>query len=88
MRIFTKDPDAVLDYTFDWTQWLAGDTISNSTWNVPAGLTSTGSASTATSATVWLSGGTAGLSYEVSNRITTANGRTDDRSIIIKVEQR
>jgi len=43
---------------------------------------------TATSATVWLSGGTAGQSYIVTNRITTAAGRTEDRSFTIRVEER
>jgi hypothetical protein len=27
---FTKDPHAVLDYTIDWTRWLAGDHIASS----------------------------------------------------------
>ncbi len=26
------DPDEVIDYTLDWTGWLAGDTISTSSW--------------------------------------------------------
>ena len=29
---FTKDPDAVLDYSVDWSLWLAGDQISSSEW--------------------------------------------------------
>jgi len=33
-----KDPNADLDYGFDWTAWLgATDTITESTWTVPAG---------------------------------------------------
>lgn len=43
---------------------------------------------TATKATVWLSGGTAGQIYTVTNRITTAAGRTEDRSFAIRVEER
>ena len=43
---------------------------------------------TATKATVWLSGGQAGATYTVTNRIVTTGGRTDDRSIAIKVEDR
>ena len=35
-----KDPDAVLDYGFDWSAWLeAGDTIVTSEWIVPEGIT-------------------------------------------------
>jgi hypothetical protein len=85
---FTKDPNAVLDYTIDWTRWLAGDQIATSEWLVPTGLTKMADSTTASSATVWLSGGTAGQTYTVTNRITTAAGRTEDRSFIVKVEER
>src|SRR5207237_8913736 len=33
----TKDPNADLDYQFDWTAWLGTDTISTSTWSAPIG---------------------------------------------------
>ena len=36
----------------------------------------------------WISGGTAGTTYRVTCRIVTAGGRTDDRSIFIKVKER
>jgi hypothetical protein len=85
---FTKDPNAVLDYTIDWTRWLAGDQIAASEWLVPTGITKVADSKTASSATVWLSGGTAGQSYTVTNRITTTGGRTEDRSFIVKVEER
>jgi len=85
---FTKDPNAVLDYSIDWTRWLAGDQIAASEWIVPSGLTKMADSKTSTSATVWLSGGTAGQSYIVTNRITTAAGRTEDRSFTIRVEER
>jgi hypothetical protein len=85
---FTKDPHAVLDYTIDWTRWLAGDHIASSEWLVPAGLTKVGDSRTGSSATVWLSGGTAGQMYTVTNRITTTGGRPEDRSFTIRVEER
>lgn len=85
---FTKDPNAVLDYSIDWARWLAGDQIAASEWIVASGLTKMADSKTATSATVWLSGGTAGQSYIVTNRITTAAGRTEDRSFTIRVEER
>lgn len=85
---FTKDPEATLDYSVDWTKWLAGDTIQTSEWTVPAGLTQVSSSNTNSKATVWLSGGTAGQSYTVTNHITTAGGRTDERSITIRVQDR
>ena len=85
---FTKDPNAVLDYTVDWTRWLAGDQIATSDWLVPTGLAKMADSKTGSTATVWLSGGTAGQSYTVTNRITTAAGRTEDRSFIVTVEER
>jgi len=87
-QYFTKDPDAVLDYAIDWSRWLGSDTIQTSTWTVPPGLTEVTSSHTTTTATIWLSGGTAGETYTVTNRIVTAGGRTDERSIYLRVEQR
>jgi hypothetical protein len=85
-----KDPRATLDYSVDWTEWLAGDTITSSQWSVSGGpeLSITNTSNTASIATVWLTGGTAGKSYRVSNIITTAAGRIDARSLIINVEER
>jgi hypothetical protein len=85
---FTKDPDAILDYAVDWSRWLAGDAIAASLWIVPAGLTKVTESKTATKAIVWLSGGSEGQTYTVTNRITTAAGRTEDRSFTIRVEER
>ena len=82
---YTKDPDAVLDYMVDWEQWLDGDTISTSTWTVPSGITKDSDSKTDTTATVWLSGGTLNDDYEVVNRIVTAGGRTEDRTLTIRV---
>lgn len=85
---FTKDPNAVLDYIVDWSDWLGSDTISSSSFTVPTGLTEDSDSNTTTTATVWLSGGTPGEDYEVTNRIVTAGGRTEDRTITIRVRQR
>jgi hypothetical protein len=84
---FMKDPDAKLDYKIDWSDWLDGDTISASTWTVPAGLTKVSDTFSNTTATIWLSGGTAGLHYEVTNRITTGAGRIDDRTLSFRIRE-
>lgn len=81
----TKDPNAVLDYTLDWSDWLGTDTIAASTWTVDAGLTKDSDSFTPTTTTVWLSGGTAGAVYEALNRIVTAGARTEDRVLILRV---
>lgn len=88
---FTKDPQAVLDYRFDWTPWLATpETISTHVVTVPSGLTLESSAQTDSnkSVTAWLSGGVAGKSYRVTCRVVTSQGRTDERSAIINVVER
>lgn len=84
----SKDPAAVLDYQIDWSDWLDDDTISTSTWTVPAGITEESSSNTTTTSTIWLSGGTAGQTYTLVNKIITASGRTDERSITINVSNK
>ncbi len=83
-----QDPSDNLDYTIDWTDWLGGDTIVTSSWVVTAGLTEGANANTTTSATVWLTGGTAGTSYVATNTIITAAARTANRSFNIDVVDR
>ncbi len=86
---FEKDPNAILDYGCDWTLWLAGDTITASTWAItPTGGTLTTSlptfAPTGTT-TVWLTGGAVGERYTVTNHITTTAGRQNDRSFTLDI---
>ncbi len=85
MSSYTKDPAAVLDYAVDWSAWLGDDTITASTWTAAAGITIDSDTHTATVATVWLSGGTAGEKYAVVNHVTTAQGRQDERTLTIVV---
>ena len=81
-----KDADAVLDYTIDWSDvFPSGDDISASTWVADTGLTVDSDTETATTTTVWLSGGTKGEVYDVTNHVTTAAGREDDRTISFTV---
>lgn len=83
-----KDPDAVLDYDWDWATWLGSDTITSSTMTAEAGITLDSSSNTTTLATATLSGGTAGKQYEVTNRVVTAGGRTEDRTLIVYIRER
>ena len=84
-----KDPSAVLDYVFDWTEWLAtGETITDYTITADTGITVDSSTELDGKVTVWLSGGTAGQNYKVACKITTSAGRTDERTIWIKVTDR
>ncbi len=86
---FIKDPDAVLDYSFDWTDWLAtSEIIVSHTVTAETGITADSSTESDGKVTVWLSGGTAGENYKVACLITTNAGRTDERTIWIKVTNR
>lgn len=82
---FKKDPDAVLDYVVDWSEWLDDDTITASEWTVPDGIEKDSDTHTTTATTIWLSGGTLGATYTLVNHITTAAGRENDQTIKIKV---
>jgi hypothetical protein len=91
LATFTKDPDAVLDYTIDWSDWLTGaEELTAAAFTVPTGITKDSEEKTTTTATVWLSGGTAGESYEITCHITTNNTkpREDDRTIKIKMKEK
>lgn len=85
LRNFEKDPDGTVDFTIDWTDWLESDTISTGTWIVPAGITKVSSSYTTKMDTIFVSGGSAGNTYSLVNRITTANGRVNDQTIFILV---
>lgn len=83
---FEKSPASVLDYSFDWSEWLeAGQTIATSSWSYDPGLTIESDTNTTTKATAFISGGTEGNSYFVSNTVVTNDGLTVKRSFIIKV---
>lgn len=90
MASYKKDPNATLDYTFDWTAYLTplADTIASVIWVLPVGLTNVSQSNTSMTATVFVSGGTLGESLQLTCRITTAGGRTDDRSITLKIVER
>jgi len=87
--VYKKDPQAVLDFGFNWSLWLAtGETITASTWTVETGLTEDSDAKNDTQTTVWLSGGTAGNIYKAVNKIVTSASRTDERTLEIRVVDR
>jgi len=94
----SKDPDEIEDFVVDWTARLAGDAIATSMWIVPSGIiassetfsnnTTIGGLTGRSGTTIWLSGGTEGLTYTFVNRIETTGGRTYDQSVKTKVKTR
>lgn len=85
-----KDPNAVLDYTVDWTAWLApvADVIVSVTWLPSPGVNVVSSSHTSNTATAFASGGVAGADEFLTCRITTAGNRTDDRTIFFNMLDR
>lgn len=87
MKWPNKDPDDILDYGINWAARLGTDTISASTWIVEDGITQDSASFTDTTTAIWLSGGTAGVTYDITNRIVTAAGRQIDQTVSIAVLQ-
>lgn len=95
-----KDPDAQLDFMFDWAglehenwsdNWLQeGEIIVSHTVTVPTGINLDSDAPTLDqkAVIVWLSGGTVCESYDVVCQIVTNLSRTDDRTMRVKVKER
>jgi hypothetical protein len=84
---FIKDPSDVLDYTFDWTDFLAtGETISSYTVTPDTGLTKDSDSQASGVITYWVSGGTADSLYNVVCKIVTSAGRTVERTATFKVK--
>lgn len=93
-----KDPDAILDYRFDWKaktngtgkkNYLQdGETIVSHTVIVGDEITVEESSTVddSTAVVVWVSGGQAWQTYPITCRITTSAGRTDDRTADLPVE--
>lgn len=87
----SKDPDSIIDYGFDWTDFLSvGETISTSTWILDSGLTESSNSFTDSQTAIFISGGIVGTVYTITNRITTnsAPPRTEDRSMYIRVKSK
>lgn len=81
------DPLDALDYTLDFTEILAGDTITGTpAWSATAGITidTPKNTNTTTSATVWLKSGTLGGTFTVECTAVTNGGRTFNRAFKIE----
>jgi len=91
---FVKEPEALLDFTIDWSDWVAeGDVISSGVFFLlQSGLTIEDEGNTDTTHTAWLSGGISGTTYNVVSRVygtvQDINGdvRTDERVFDIVVK--
>ena len=93
MAIFVKDPAVTIDYAVDWSAgYLTGQTITSSVWRVtPEGagaIVVMGSAIGSGRTVVTLSGGRSGCLYHVTNQVGFSDSRTDERTLVLRVEDR
>ncbi len=93
------DPGETLDYSCDWSAFLddggsPSDTIATSSWTItpleasPVIPTLASESNTVNTTTVFVSNAVYGQVYQLTNRIVTAQGRTAERSIACRCEQR
>ena len=88
------DPDETLDYSCDWNAFLTdagspGDAVQSSSWSVaPSGPVLSGETITGGVASVFVSGASLGEVYRLTNRVTTLQGRTAERSMSLRCENR
>ena len=94
MAVMAKDPGATLDYRFDWsanylqgTEKLLSASFSVSP-NEAGGLVLGTSGFNDISSWANLSGGLKNHRYRLTCSITTDSGRADDRSLIVRVQER
>lgn len=88
-----KDPRARVDYQIDWgSSYLDGRTIAASQWTVSpdetGGIEVDEDSFDLQRTTVTVTGGVPGHLYRVGNRVTLSDGRSDERSLSLRVEQR
>lgn len=88
----TKDPDAKMPYTWDWSAWLTrvgSASIASAAITVPTGITAFGAVQISGGlVSQIITGGTVGQSYRVQCKVTTNDGLIDERSIVIDVAER
>lgn len=88
VRRCKKDPGAKLDYDLTLGAGFENDTIASVTWIVPDGVVDEGQETPSThTARIWISGGTLGVEYPITGRITTTGGRILDRTISLQIAE-
>lgn len=92
--VINKDPEAILDYTLDWSAYMAlisPDTIASLTVTASNPVPTIAVDSTDLSGsetTGWISGGTVGQLEAFTYHIVTAQGREDDRTLYVKIKEK
>lgn len=92
MSFYLKDPQSRVDYAIDWGGYLDGQAVAASLWDVrPAeaeGVAVDAASFDLRRTAATLTGGRVGHVYSVTNQVTLTDGRVDQRSITLRVEER
>ena len=85
---YVKQPDEVLDYDVDYTDWFSNRTDTPTSHDVvaAAGITLVTSARTGKVVKSVLSGGVDGEQYKITTRLTTSTGMVKEADFIVKVK--
>lgn len=85
-RNLPKGELSVLNIGLDWADWLETDTITLSEWTADAELTLSRKQNTTTTASCYVSGGILNKTYQITNKITTLDGKVDTRYVTIVID--
>lgn len=95
MQMITHDPNAKLDYWFDWNvadltgkTWLDGDTITNATVTSADAIVTGVDYSSGTKVGCWVVANAGVTQVSLRCHIVTAAGREDDRTMLLSVAER
>lgn len=85
---FSKQPDEILDYDVDYSDWFSSraDTPASHSVVAEAGITKVSDALTGSTVRVVLSGGTSGESYKITVLLTTSDGIVKEADFVVKVK--
>lgn len=98
-----KDKDETLDYSIDWSRALAsGETIGSVSWSIVnsddekvlfglgqtiEGLRNFTQTNTSSVATIFLSSGTNNKEYKLFCLISTNQGRSKERAVVVRIRE-
>ncbi len=85
-RHLPKGELSVLNIGLDWAEWLETDTITLSEWTADAELTLSRKQNTTTTTSCYVSGGILNKTYQITNKITTLDGKVDTRYVTIVID--
>tara|TARA_B100000900_G_C20014747_1_gene487394 strand:- start:173 stop:493 length:321 start_codon:yes stop_codon:yes gene_type:complete len=99
-----KDPDEILDYSIDWSRFIGSATLSTAAWSVDNadgvkttlvasgptvhGIQLVSSTLTNTVVTARVSLGTDNVRYKFYCTVTTSDGLTFERTVLLRVREK